>query len=261
MAHVRTNGIDTHYERSGSGPPLWILHGGLEDGRSWSGLAERLGDRWTTTVPDRRGHGRTPDADGDYSYRQMTDDVVAAITQLESGPVAVIGYSDGGDIALELAVRRPDLVASVVAVSANLDAEGLEPTMLERLRRPDPDAAPLQPLRDAYAEVSPDGAEHWSTFHCKVCAMGAAGPGLTTADLGRIACPTLIVCADDDVVRLAHTVAMYDALAAGQLAVVPDASHLVPVEHPELLGRLVATFLDDPQAHRMMPMRRVPADH
>jgi pimeloyl-ACP methyl ester carboxylesterase len=252
---VPTNGIVTSYERTGDGPPVWILHGGLEDGRDWSWLATRLAARWTVTVPDRRGHGRTPDAPGAYSYGQMTDDVVAAVEQLEGGPVSVVGYSDGGNVALDLAARRPDLVTRVVAISADVEPEGIVPSFRERLAHPDPDAPPLAPMRDAYAEVSPDGPGHWAEFHGKVCAMGLTGIPGGLAALRAVRCPTLVLAADDDVIAVEHTLAIFGAVERAQLGILPGTSHLMAHERPDLLGDLVEAFLEDDTPTRVMPVR------
>jgi pimeloyl-ACP methyl ester carboxylesterase len=249
-------GFPVHFEALGAGPATAFLHGGLESSADHAGLLAALAETRRVIAPDRRGHGRTADVEGPYTYRGMVDETAAVLEAVAAMPADVVGFSDGADIALELAVRRPELVRAIVAISGNLDADGLEPAMLERLEAPDPDSPGLQPIREAYVERSPDGPGHWATFHAKVCAMGAAGPGLTLDHIAAISCPVLVVCGDDDVVRLEHTVAMFRALPDAQLAVVPGTSHLLLHEKPDLVTGLVHQFLAAPRAERLRPMRR-----
>ena len=255
MSTISANGTSTFYRREGEGTPVWLLHGGLEDGRDWEWLFNALITNWTVTLPDRRGHGRTPDVEGEFTYRLITDDVIAAIEAMETEPVTIVGFSDGAIIALELAGRRADLVRSVVAISGNMTADGLDEVFLPRLANPEPDAPRLAPIRDAYGEVSPDGIGHWSMIYTKMCACGLAGPGLTTADLASIAAPTLLICGDDDAVTLEHAVEMFRALSSGQLAVLPGTTHVLGHEKPDLLQGLVKDFLTDPEPNRLYPMR------
>lgn len=91
----------------------------------------------------------------------------------------------------------------------------------------------------------------------KATELMEAEPRLTTKDLAEVSMPTLVLVGDDDLIELAHTIALYEALPAGRLAVIPAASHMVPVEQPELLGRVIADFLEAPEPpHTMMPSRR-----
>jgi pimeloyl-ACP methyl ester carboxylesterase len=248
-------GVRTYYEELGSGAPLVLLHGGLESGSGWQSYAEALSAHRRVLVPDRRGHGRTPDTDGAYTYEAMADETVAFLEQVAHGPADLIGYSDGGVVALLVASSRPELVRSLVVIGTNFNGDGLLPTMAERLSHPDPDNPGLGPLRDVYAKESPDGPTHWPTFHAKVSEMGVTGPAMTVDDLERIEQPVLIVVGDDDVVDHHHTVDMFEHLPMAQLAVVPGASHLLPIEQPDELLRMITRFLDGGPPKRMMPMR------
>ncbi len=257
MPVIDAPGFPVHVHDVGEGPATVVLHGGLESSEDHADLITALAQDRRVVAPDRRGHGRTADVEGPYTYRAMTDETAAVLDALALGPADLVGYSDGADVALELAIRRPELVRSVVAISGNLDRDGLEPAMVARLEDPDPDAPGLAPIRDAHAALSPDGAAGWPSFHRKVCAMGAEGPGLTLHGVAGIGAPVLVIAADDDVVTLEHTVALYRALHDGQLAVVPGTSHLLLHERPEVVVPLVRAFLDAPEASRIMPMRRV----
>lgn len=90
----------------------------------------------------------------------------------------------------------------------------------------------------------------------KLLRMWRSSPTLTTDDLRRLEAPTLVLVGDDDAVAIGHTIALYEALPAGQLAVVPGASHLVPIEKADLVNRLLMEFLDDGAIASMLPMRR-----
>src|SRR4029453_1806252 len=110
---------------------------------------------------------------------------------------------------------------------------------------------------EQYAKRSPDGPEHFAVVMEKAMAMFATEPTLTADDLRRLEHPTLVLVGDDDVVRLDHTVALYEALPAGRLGVVPGASHLVVFERPRLVAELITEFLESPEPpETMVPVRR-----
>lgn len=248
-------GVRTVYDDDGEGSPVVILHGGLEHAGSWDDVAAALAGGHRVLRPDRRGHGRTPDVEGPYTYDTMADETIAFLDQVVGGPADLVGYSDGGVIALLVMRARPDLVRSAVVIGTDFHHDGLLPAMAERLRHPDPDNPHLQPMRDEHAALSPDGAGHWPVFHAKVSEMGITGPTMTVQDVSAIDRPVLVVVGDDDVVDHHHTIELYQALPDGQLAIVPGASHLLPIEQPEQLLALVQRFIDGEPAQRLMPMR------
>ena len=248
-------GVATHYEEVGDGTPVVVLHGGLESGADWMFLADALSNRHRVHLPDRRGHGRTPDVSGPYTYEAMAAETIAFLEQRVDGPCDLVGFSDGANVAVLVTIERPDLVRSLVSISGNLTADGLLPAMLERLSEPEPESERIAPLRDAYAAASPDGVDHWAIYYTKVCEMGVAGPGISLDDVAGISRPTLVVVADDDVVDHNHSVAFFEALPDGRMAMVPGASHLYEYEHPSALIALVQEFIDGPPPARLLPMR------
>ncbi|MDP9274505.1 MAG: alpha/beta hydrolase [Chloroflexota bacterium] len=240
-------------DSGGAGEPVLLLHGGLSDSELLlESLEPALGDRYRVLAFDRRGHGRTSDTEAAFHYNDMANQTVAAIEKLVGGSTHLIGWSDGGIVALLVALRRPDLVRSLVLIGANYHYNGLMPT--------DPgDGSVPEALRERYAERSPDGMEHFSRVLDKSFAMFASEPTLTTADLRGIAAPTLVMVGDDDMATFAHTASLYESLPQGQLAVVPGASHAVVIEKPELVGRLIVDFLRAPRTpETYFPVRRKP---
>jgi pimeloyl-ACP methyl ester carboxylesterase len=260
VRHVDAGGVRTAYTEHGpaGGDAVVLLHGGLVGGSTWDRQLPALVQRWRVLVPDRRGHGRTPDVDGPFTYEAMAADTAAFLAAVGiDGPVHLVGWSDGANVALQLAFDRPELVRSAVAIGVNVRPEGLHPafvaTMEEDLAGPEGEA-----LGARYATESPDGREHWPVVVAKTIAMWRTGPSLSWADCARITCPVLVLAGDDDCITYEHTTGLFEALPHGQLAVVPGTSHLVQREKPALVNELVTTFLDDPTPRRRLPLRHPP---
>jgi pimeloyl-ACP methyl ester carboxylesterase len=250
-------GVCTHYEDYGAGDPAVLLHGGLQGGDTWEFAVGPLSARYRVLVPDRRGHGRTPDVDGPYTYEAMAQETIAFVEHVVSEPAHLVGYSDGGITALHVALRRPDLVRDLVVIGANFHVDGLLPAVREGMSaEPDPDAEQLAGMRAAHAATSPDGAAGWPVTLAKVMRMSTTGPTLTTDDLGRISARTLVVVADDDIVDHHHTVTLFESVSDARLAVVPGTSHALTDEQPDEVLRLITDFLSRPPTSRLIPIRK-----
>lgn len=254
MSHVDIAGHPTWVTRSGAGEPLLLLHGGAscsDDVLAF--LGPPLAERYEVIAFDRRGHGYTADTNEPFHYESMADEVVGVLETVVRGPAVVVGWSDGGIASLLAARKRPDLIRRQVLIGANFHHEGI---VLEGLEDdPDFDASVAQ----GYAARSPDGPGHFPVVMEKFLTMARTEPTLTADDLGGIEVPTLVLAGDDDLVSLEHTVAMYAALPEAQLAVVPGASHAVPVERPAEVAGTILAFLDRPvPPPTAMPVRRRP---
>ncbi len=237
-------------DSQGTGDPVLLLHGGLSDSELLlEPLGPALGDRYRVLAFDRRGHGRTADTDAAFHYDDMVSETIAAIEKLIGGPAHLVGWSDGGIVALLVALRRPDLVRSLVLIGANYHFDGNMPT--------EPGGSGFKIIKERYAERSPDGVDHFAVVFKKSLAMFATEPTLTTDDLRRISAPALVMVGDDDLMTLAHTASLYESLPLSQLAVVPGTSHAVVLEKPELAGQLIGNFLNAPVASETyFPVRR-----
>ena len=237
-------------DSGGAGEPVLLLHGGLSDSQViLEPLEPSLGERFRILAFDRRGHGRTADTDNAFHYDDMATETIAVTLKLIGGPAHLVGWSDGGNVALLVALRRPDLVRSLVLMSANYHFDG-------NLIGPGDGPAP-KVIRDRYAERSPDGPDHFGIVFEKSKAMWAAEPTLTTDDLRRVSAPALVLVGDDDLMTLAHTASLYESLPMGQLAVIPGTSHGVVLEKPDLVSRLIEDFLLAPgKPQTYVPVRR-----
>ncbi|MEU4142786.1 alpha/beta fold hydrolase [Streptomyces parvulus] len=250
-------GVRTWYETEGTGDPLVLLHGGFCTNETWGAQRADLAAAHRVLLPERRAHGHTPDVAGPLTYQDMADDTAAFLETVVGGPAHLVGWSDGGVVALLVALARPDLVRRVVVVGATFRPAGesfAEPGMLDAMTPGSPD---MEFFREMYEPVSPDGAGHWPVVAAKVLDMWRTQPTLTEPELGRVTAPVLVVSGDDDLMTLEHTTALYRALPDARLAVLPGASHLVPLEKPALLNGLILDHLaEQGPVETMMPVRR-----
>jgi pimeloyl-ACP methyl ester carboxylesterase len=256
--YIEIGGRKTWYDEAGVGAPLVLLHGGLAPNETWSQQLPAFGQRFRVLAPERRGHGRTPDVDGPFAYDDLAADTIGFLEAVVAGPAHLVGWSDGGIIGLLVAIRRPDLVRKLVAISANFDTTGVPQELHAQFASTPPDSDELAMLRSLYEAASPDGPAHWPVVFRKSVELATRGPGIPPAELQRIGAPTLVVAGDDDLVSLEHTSALFRAIPYAELAIVPGTSHLLTLEKPDVVNRLILEFLQNDPAPTMMPIRRVP---
>jgi pimeloyl-ACP methyl ester carboxylesterase len=174
--YIDLDGVRTWYEERGNGNPVVLLHGGLTDSRDFTGNLTALAERFRVYLPERRGHGHTPDVEGPLSVEAMAGDMVAFLERVVGGPAPLVGYSAGAIVALQVACDRPKLVDRLVLISGAFRPDGM-------LLTPGAEGNIPEPLLAAYAEVSPDGREHFRVVLAKLAraAEDWAGPHALTA--------------------------------------------------------------------------------
>jgi pimeloyl-ACP methyl ester carboxylesterase len=238
------------FDERGHGDPLVLLHPAPVDSRAFGANLDGLAEHFHVFTPDRRGHGHTPDPGGPMSFELMAADTIEFLETVVGGPAYLLGYSDGAVVALLTALHRPDLVRRLVCAAGVFHRDGWEAGVLDN------DAAPPEFMRDSYAEISPDGREHFDVVMAKLADEHAHQPSLTERELHTLATRTLVMVGDDDEVRLEHALAMYRALPDAELAVVPGTSHGLLPEKPELCNRLIVDFLGNDPVPTFAPIRR-----
>jgi pimeloyl-ACP methyl ester carboxylesterase len=256
--YIELPGVKTWYEVEGQGDPLLLLHGGFCTNETWDPQRADFAANHRVFLPERRAHGHTPDVEGLLSYHDMASDTIDFLTSVVGSPAHLVGWSDGGIVALLVAIARPDLLRKLVVTGAYFKPvpELGQAEMLDELTADAPD---LEMFRAMYAAASPDGPEHWPIVVGKLLEMYRAEPDISIEDLGRISAPTLVLAGDDDAVPLEHTLELYRAIPNSELAVVPGTSHAHFMEKPSLVNRLVLDFLDNDPVPTMMPVRRATA--
>jgi pimeloyl-ACP methyl ester carboxylesterase len=235
VPYAAANGVNMYYEVHGEGPPLLLLHGGL--GSIPEKWIPDFSPRFQVIAMEQMGHGRTADiVDRPFHYHDMAEDTVELMRRLEIESASVLGYSDGGIIGLDMAIHHPERVTKLAVTGANARTDGYTAENLEWVRSFDPDA---EPVSDAYARLSPDGADHWPIVLGRLQRMWAVEPSLTREQLQSIEAPTLIIVGDGDIVTAEHAVEMFRTIPAAQLCVVPHSGHgVMPKE-------TILTFLQE----------------
>jgi len=231
--------------------PVLLLHGGLSSTDSWSkAILPAVKNTHKTFAYDRSAHGRTGSRDGFYHFDFQTDETIAYLEDVVKGPSHLVGWSDGGIIALMVAIKRPDLVKSIVAIGTNYHHDcGL-------IINEEPDQEITISEEDAarFAKISPDPAHMQEIIIRKAYEVWASEPTMTTADLATIACPVLVLNGDDEPFSMEHTASLYESLQDGRLAIIPGASHFAVKEKPELVVPVIKDFL----AHLNYPETKWP---
>lgn len=248
---INLRGHDIYtYEWEAQGEALVLLHGGLSKTSSWDYLmVPPFEDRFHVFAYDRTGHGFTGDQEGSLHFEFQAKEAIAYLEDVVKEPAHLIGWSDGGNIALMVAILRPELVKSIVAIGANYHFSGVSHSF--------GDVIISEQDQAEYNLISPDAPETLFEKSTRMNAIWACEPTLTLEDVAKIACPVLVLVGDDDVITHSHTVELYEALPFGQLAVIPAASHMVVKEKSELMNVLIAQFLENLNyPNTMMPVRR-----
>jgi len=235
--------------------PVLLLHGGLSSTASWSKqILPAVSKNHRVFAFDRSAHGKTGSREGFYHFEFQTKETIAYIEDVIKGPTHLVGHSDGGIIALMVALERPDLVTSLVAIGANYHYDcGLpfnDPSTPPEIVISEEDAA-------RFAATSPDPAYMQEVIIRKAFEVWASEPTMTVEDLAEIFAPALILAGDDEPFTLAHTASLYEALPDGRLGIVPGTSHGVIKERPKLIKALIQDFyknLDLPETKQ--PNRR-----
>ncbi len=228
-AYFEHDGVKLYYEVYGQGPPLLLIHGNGANIWSMKYQIAYFSQHYQVIAMDSRDHGRSGDATDALTFEAMTDDLDALLDHLHTGPVLVLGWSDGAIEALLLGIRHPDKVTKIAAMAANLNPEGLSPEFLKLVGSP----------RKADPAHVPTRAE-------RVEALDRDEPHIKPDALEAITAPTLVLAADHDAIADEHTLEIYHHLRNSQLAIFPDATHMIPADDPDRFNGVVDRFFRTP---------------
>lgn len=219
------DGIRLYYEVYGKGPPLLLIHGNGASIWSMKRQIAYFSQHYRVIAMDSRDHGRSGDAPGALTFEAMADDLAALLDHLHVRQALVLGWSDGAIEALLLGMRHPQAVSKIAAMAGNLDPQGLAPDILKVITPP--------------AKVAPG---HVWTRAERVHALDEDEPHIAPDALATIQAPTLVLAADHDVIADEHTISIYHQIPKAQLAIFPDATHMIPFDDPARFNATVDRF-------------------
>lgn len=229
------DGVTLYYETYGEGPPLLLVHGNGGSIGTLAAQIEHFKAKYKVIAMDSRDQGRSGDSAEAITYEKMTEDLAGLIDHLQTGPVDVVGWSDGGIEALLLGLRHPDKVKKIVSMAANLNPgpDAFDPEVAALLKS-------MMDIPEA-ARKTPEGKRQ-----LKVVGMMLKEPNIPPALLGEVKAPTLVLASDHDLVRLEHIVTIYRNLPNAELAIFPNRTHLIPYDDPDMFNSTVDHFLATP---------------
>lgn len=256
--YASVNGLKMYYEVHGTGgQPLVLLHGAyMAIDRAFGKLLPIFASSRQVIAVELQGHGRTADIDRPLRYEQMADDTAALMRAIGVTNADVFGYSMGGGVALQLAIRHPDLVRKLVVVSATYKSEGMYPEFLAMIETITPEVFAGSPVEAEYLKLAPNPSDFPALVR-KLTQLHTEVQDWSADDIRSIKAPTLLIIGDSDIVRPEHTVEMFRLLGGGvvgdlaglpnaRLAVFPGATHIQVIEQTDLLLAIIPPFLDAP---------------
>jgi pimeloyl-ACP methyl ester carboxylesterase len=258
--YAPVNGLKLDYEIHGAGEPLILLHGGLGASEMFAQILPVLSSGRQVIAADIQAHGRTADIDRPLSMEAMADDIGALIRYLKIEKADVMGYSLGGGVALQTAIRHSELVARLVVVSTPFRRDGFYPEILAQqvyVNESMADAMKQTPMYQLYSSIAPR-PQDWPRFLSKM------GDAMKidfdfSKEIARITAPTLIVAGDADIFPPAHAVEMFGLLGGGKkdpgwdgssrpksrLAILPGLTHY-NIFADSAVSAVAIPFLDSP---------------
>jgi pimeloyl-ACP methyl ester carboxylesterase len=241
---VEVNDIKIYYEVYGEGEPLLLLHGGFGSIENFIYQIPDYSKHFKVIAVDSRAQGRSLDSDKEITYALMASDMSELIDKLHLGSVHVVGWSDGGNIGLELAFAHPEKVKKLVTFGANYTHENWMAAPNNVVMDPND---PLIIKTSTMLKKYKDGIERLSPgVKKKIWANAERYPNFTKEQLKQIKVPVLVVVGDHDLINLDQTIALFTSLPHSRLFIIPDATHFVPAEQPELINSEVIKFLTTP---------------
>jgi pimeloyl-ACP methyl ester carboxylesterase len=255
--YASVNGLSMYYEIHGKGRPLVLLHGSLMTiDTSFGNILPSLAMTQQVIAIEQQAHGHTADIDRPLTHEQMAEDTVELLRQLKIEKADFFGYSMGGEIALQIAIRYPDLVRKLVVASITFNSGGYHPGVLAGIAAMTPEALTGFPFEEAYTMTAPN-PEDWPMLVAKVKQLYGQVQDWRPENIQAIKVPTLVMVGDSDIVRPEHAVEVFRLLGGGvpgdlaglprsQLAVLPGTTHATIVERADWLLSMVTEFLDAP---------------
>ncbi|REC47511.1 alpha/beta fold hydrolase [Chryseobacterium pennipullorum] len=235
--YASVNGIKVYYEVYGEGRPVVLLHGAfMTIDMNWGQLIPELSKNHKVIAVELQGHGHTPFSDRKLSHSTLAGDVAGVMDHLKIERADIVGYSFGGAIAYEFAIRNPKRLNNLVIISATYKSSGWLPEVRNAFKAMKPALFEKSPMHDAYDAVAPDKSK-WTPFLEQMIASAGTPYDMGDSNISKITAPVLIIAGDNDGLDKAELIKTYRLLGGdqsgdlssmpkSQLAVVPGQGHV-----------------------------------
>jgi pimeloyl-ACP methyl ester carboxylesterase len=255
--YAEVNGLSMYYETHGTGSPLVVLHGAFMTIGAMGAFVSALAEARQIVAVELQGHGHTADVDRPLSYEQMADDVAALLRCLDIERPDVFGYSMGGGVALQLAMRHPALVRNLVIASASSTSDGVYPEVWAGIEQITPELFAGTPWKEEYDRVAPN-PDAFPTLVEKMKQLDGQPFAWPPDEIRAISAPTMVVIGDSDGMTPEHAVELFRLRGGGvfgdlagltdaRLAVLPGTTHVGLIDRADWLIPMIVEFLDAPE--------------
>lgn len=222
--------ISLHYIKKGSGAPLLLLHGNGESGDYFVHQVDEFAQYFTVYALDTRGHGQSPRGTAPFTIPQFADDLLGFMEEHGIDKADILGFSDGGNIALTFALRHPERVGKLVLNGANLDPSGVK-------------AAVQIPIVLGYRLASLFKAPK-ARANAELLGLMVNEPHIDPKELGRLTMPVLVIVGSKDMIKASHSRLIADSLPNGRLVII-EGDHFIANKQPTQFNRAVLAFLKE----------------
>ena len=229
---IQVNGVTMHCDVRGNGPPLILLHAGTLNADSWQPFLTAFTAHYRVYTPDSRGHGRSDNPSGAMSFRLLADDIAALVVSLDLHKPMIAGYSDGGQVALEIGMRYPDLAGCLIVGGATFKFSeacfAWVSNVLGAAEDPNVDFAHFERQQPEWADLLQriHGPDRWKVLLAQIKPMWTTPLNYTPDDFARVSAPTLVMQGDrDEMVPVEEAAEMCRLLPNAELGVIPGADH------------------------------------
>ncbi len=253
--YAPVNGLKMYYEVHGSGEPVVLLHGAfMTITNNWADWIGELAKTRKVIAVEMQGHGRTADIDRDITSENLADDVAALLDHLKIPKADLIGYSMGGGVAMQCAIRHPDKVRKVVVISSMFRRDGMVKEAIDAIPKLTADAFKDTPIEAEYKKLSPT-PDDFPKFVKRMIATASKGHDMGADKLKATTAPMFFIHGDADGVRLEHVAEMFrlkggevhgdmKPRSASRLAILPNTTHVTLMQRMPVIVPMVNDFLD-----------------
>ena len=222
--------IKHHFIERGEGFPLILLHGNGEDGGYFVHQMEPFAKYFRVIALDTRGHGQTPRGNAPFTIRQFAEDLLEFMDRQRIEKAHILGFSDGGNIAMVFALAHPERVEKLILNGANLDASGVKRNI----------QIPIEigyRIASLFARKSPEARKK-----AELLGLMVNEPNVNPDNLARIQCPTLVVAGSKDMIKEEHTRLIARSIPGSEMVIIPG-NHFVANQNPDAFNEAVLLFL------------------